>query len=63
MNAREVMKLLHEDGWRKVAQKGSHAQLQHPEKPGKVTVPVHPGDIALPTLKLIERQAGLKLRK
>lgn len=43
MTVREVLKILHEDGWREVENrtKGSHIQLRHPTKPGKVTVPSH----------------------
>lgn len=61
MTAREILKLLHNDGWREVdgRTKGSHIQLKHPTKPGKVTVPIHSGDIPLGTLKSIKKQAGL----
>lgn len=58
---REILSLLHADGWRQVAQKGSHRQLKHPTKPGRVTVAGNPGDdVAAETLKSILRQAGLK---
>lgn len=40
--------------------KGSHLQLKHSMKPGKVTVPIHSGDIAPGTLNRILKQAGLK---
>lgn len=40
--------------------KGSHIQLKHPSKPGKVTVTNHKGDIAPGTLNSILKQAGLK---
>ena len=62
MLVREVLKLLHKDGWQEVENrtKGSHIQLRHPTKPGKVTVPSHSGDIAKGTLNNIMRQAGLK---
>ncbi len=61
MTVREVLKLLHEDGWCEVdgRTKGSHIQLKHPTKPGKVTVPAHGGDLPLGTLKSIKKQAGL----
>ena len=62
MNSRNVVSALAADGWKEVAQKGSHVQFKHPNKPGRVTVP-HPGrDIPVGTLRSIERQAGLKLR-
>lgn len=62
MTVKEVLRLLHKDGWREVESrtKGSHIQLRHPTKPGKVTVPSHGGDIAKGTLNSILRQAGLK---
>jgi predicted RNA binding protein YcfA (HicA-like mRNA interferase family) len=40
--------------------KGSHPQFKHPERPGKVTIPAHAGEILpLPTLKGILIQAGM----
>ena len=36
---------------------------QHPTKPGLVTVPMHPGDLPIGTLRSIENVAGLKLRR
>lgn len=61
MTVREILKQLYQDGWREVPNrtKGSHIQLKHPTKPGKVTVPSHSGDIPLGTLKSIKKQAGL----
>lgn len=46
--------------WYEVEQHGSHLQLKHPLKKGKVTVPVHKGDIAPKTEKRIYEQAGIK---
>lgn len=60
MTARELLKILLADGWTKKTQKGSHLQLEHPLKPGKVTLPVHSGDIPKGTLNSILKQAGLK---
>jgi predicted RNA binding protein YcfA (HicA-like mRNA interferase family) len=51
------------DGWFEVAQKGSHIQLKHPTKPGRVTLPHPKRDLPLGTLKSIEQQSGLKLRR
>lgn len=59
MKFREVEELLKEDGWYQVKQKGSHHQYKHPTKMGKVTIPEHPGDIHMDTVKSILRQAGL----
>jgi predicted RNA binding protein YcfA (HicA-like mRNA interferase family) len=58
----EIIAALKADGWREVAQKGSHVQFKHPAKPGRVTVPHPRKDIAIGTLRSIERQAGIKLR-
>lgn len=61
MTAREILKILRKDGWYEVDQDGSHLQLKHPTKPGKVTIPLHSGkDIAPGTLNNILKQAGLK---
>jgi len=58
---RDILSRLSDDGWYQVSQKGSHRQLKHPSKPGRVTVAGKPSeDIALETLKSILRQAGLK---
>jgi len=63
MTAREVLKLLYKDGWYQVAQRGSHIQLVHPQKSGKVSVPSHKGDLPKGTLNSILTQAGLKQEK
>jgi len=61
MKVRDVIKLVEANGWRHVATKGSHRQYKHPIKPGRVTVPGHPGDDLHPgTLKSVLTQAGLK---
>tara|TARA_R110002124_G_scaffold89513_1_gene228773 strand:- start:2685 stop:2870 length:186 start_codon:yes stop_codon:yes gene_type:complete len=59
MNSREVLKRLKANGWEVVAQKGSHVQLKHPVKKGRVTVPHPKRDLPKGTLKSIERQANL----
>jgi len=60
MTAREILKMLRKDGWVQVSQRGSHIQMEHPKKAGKVSVPNHKGDIAKGTLHSILSQAGLK---
>lgn len=63
MKSREVIRRLAAAGWQLVATKGSHHQFRHPTRPGRVTVP-HPNkDIPIGTLRAIERQSGLQLRK
>lgn len=51
---------LRKDGWTVVTQSGSHVQLKHVVKTGKVTVPVH-GNQTLPVdlILAVLRQAGL----
>ncbi|MBF7083238.1 type II toxin-antitoxin system HicA family toxin [Desulfallas sp. Bu1-1] len=64
MKVRDVIKMLQDDGWYLVAQKGSHRQFKHPTKPGRVTIAGHPGDDLAPgTLNSILKQAGLKGRR
>ncbi len=60
MTVREILKELRTDGWVEFQVKGSHIQLKHPVKSGKVTVPNHSGDLPRGTLNSIYRQAGLK---
>ena len=61
MTIREVVRIIENDGWVVVAQKGSHRQFKHPTKPGRVTIAGHPKDDLAPgTLNSILRQAGLK---
>ena len=55
-----MLKELKKDGWLSKEQKGSHLQLIHPTKKGKVTLPIHGGDIPKGTLNAILKQAGLK---
>ena len=59
MRAREMEKLIKKDGWYEVNQVGSHRHYKHPEKPGKVTIPFHAGDLDKGTVKRIKEQAGL----
>ena len=41
-----------------VTQRGSHVQLKHPQKPGRVTVPHPRRDLPNGTVRSIYRQAG-----
>ncbi|MDA0366986.1 MAG: type II toxin-antitoxin system HicA family toxin [Proteobacteria bacterium] len=60
MKVREVLKLLNEDGWTIAGVRGSHRQLKHATKPGRVTVAGKPSDdLALGTLGSIRKQAQL----
>jgi predicted RNA binding protein YcfA (HicA-like mRNA interferase family) len=61
MKVAEILRLLLQDGWFLVAQRGSHRQFKHESKPGRVTVPGKPSDDLAPgTQNSILKQAGLK---
>jgi len=61
VTVREIQRIIVDDGWVMVAQKGSHRQYKHPTKSGRVTIAGHPKDDVAPgTLNSILRQAGLK---
>jgi predicted RNA binding protein YcfA (HicA-like mRNA interferase family) len=61
MKVRAVLRVLKEDGWQEIARRGSHRQLKHPSKTGRVTVSGKPSDDLAPgTLNSILKQAGLK---
>jgi len=61
MKVGAMLRLLRDDGWVEIARRGSHRQLKHPVKPGRVTVPGKPADELAPgTLTSILKQAGLK---
>ena len=62
MHSRDILAALRADGWVEVTQKGSHVQLKHPMKAGRVTVPHPRRDLPIGTLRSIERQARIKLR-
>jgi len=62
MKSRDIIKKIKADGWVEVRQVGSHIQFRHPTKPGTVTVPHPKSDMAIGTLKSIEKQSGAKLR-
>ncbi|NPV81430.1 MAG: type II toxin-antitoxin system HicA family toxin [Firmicutes bacterium] len=58
-SSREILQILRKDGWVEKNQRGSHVQLIHPTKPGKVTVPHPKKDLDPRTVRTIFRQAGL----
>ncbi len=60
MKVRDLLRLIHEDGWYLAETKGSHHQFKHAWKRGRVTVAGKPGDdVSIGTLKSVLRQAGL----
>lgn len=61
LKVRDVIKMLEDDGWSVVRQRGSHRQFKHNSKPGLVTLAGKPGDDLAPgTLNSVRKQAGLK---
>lgn len=57
----DVLRILKEDGWYMIDQKGSHRQFKHPTKKGKVTVNGKPSDTMNQfLLNSIFKQAGWK---
>jgi predicted RNA binding protein YcfA (HicA-like mRNA interferase family) len=58
---RDVIKMLEDDGWTVVRQRGSQRHFKHASKPGLVTVAGKPGDeLARGTLNSVLKQAELK---
>ena len=60
IKAREMEKIILEDGWIFRSQKGSHRQYVHPTKQGRVTIPFHGTDLTKAVENSILKQAGLK---
>ena len=60
MTAKEILKKLKNDGWVEKGQKGSHRHFVHPSKSGKITVPIHSGDLKPKVADSILKQAELK---
>lgn len=60
VTGREVVQALRRLGWEVVVQKGSHVQLKHRERGGRLTVPIHAGETIGPgLLRSILAQAEL----
>lgn len=62
MDSRQIIKTLKAEGWFEVNRVGSHVQMKHPTKPGRVTVPHPKRDVAIGTLRSTENQFGITLR-
>jgi predicted RNA binding protein YcfA (HicA-like mRNA interferase family) len=63
MNSRDIIRLIEIAGWVHVETRGSHWQFTHPSRPGRVTVPHPKRDLPIGTLRSIEKQAGVILRR
>ena len=62
MKVSEIIKIIENDGWILVRQKGSHRQYKHRIKKGLVTIAFHKmsDELAKGTLNSILKQAQLK---
>lgn len=58
MKFKELEKILLKDGWFLIDIKGSHYQYKHKNKKGKITIPMHRGDLALKTANFILNKQG-----
>ena len=64
LKAREIERALRRDGWEIRDQTGSHLQMTHSSKPGRVTIPIHKGrDVKPGTVRAIISQAGLTVEE
>ena len=63
MKIRDAIKIIENDGWYIVRQRGSHKQFKHQVKKGRVTIAGNMNDDLAPgTLNSIFKQADLKER-
>lgn len=61
-DSRKILKSLKKDGWYIVNQEGSHIQMKHPTKKGRVTIPHPKKNMTTGTIISIEKQSGIRLR-
>ncbi len=60
MNSKQIIKILKQNGFYEIRQKGSHLVMQKQNK--FTTIPIHgKKDIKIGTIKSIERSTGVKL--
>jgi len=60
LKPKQIIRALEKDGFYIHETHGSHVQLKHPSKPGKITVPYHTRfDIPRHIIRSIIKQAGL----
>ena len=60
MTAKQMVKLLKKNGFKKVRQRGSHQFFKNDETGLTTVVPMHNGDLDKGTEDAILKQAGLK---
>jgi predicted RNA binding protein YcfA (HicA-like mRNA interferase family) len=60
MTAREIIKIIKNDGWYYSYSNGGHDYYKHHSKPGKISIPQHKTELKIKTANSILKQAGLK---
>lgn len=60
MTPKQMVRLLKENGFEEISQKGSHLKMRNPETGRQTAVPMHAKDLPSGTEKAILTQAGLK---
>lgn len=64
MKCRELLRLLHQDGWMEVRQSGSHIIMRHLSKIGQISIPYHASkEVKKGLLTAILKQADIKTNK
>lgn len=64
VTGRELLRALRRAGWHEVRVRGSHFRLAHPDRPQKLTIAVHAGDIVKAgTLQGILEDAGMTVEE
>ena len=63
MKSKDVIQAIEAEGWYLIRSRGSHHHFAHPDRLGILTVPHPKADLAIGTIKSIERQSGVKLRR
>ena len=57
ITGQQMLRALKRDGWYERVRQGSHVQLKHPTKPGRVTIPIHAGETLQPFI-LVDPSPG-----
>ncbi|MFM8913751.1 MAG: type II toxin-antitoxin system HicA family toxin [Flammeovirgaceae bacterium] len=61
MKSSELYRMLTQDGWYPVSQKGSHIKMKHKVKPGPIIFPNHgSNEVGTGLEKKLLKQAGLR---
>ncbi|HWI88912.1 MAG TPA: type II toxin-antitoxin system HicA family toxin [Sphingomicrobium sp.] len=58
-----MIQAIEAEGWYLIRARGSHHHFAHRNRSGIVTVPHPKADLAIGTIKSIEKQSGVKLRR